>query len=161
MRVVLMRHGEAVDARLARSDERRWLTDGGRRQVTAVGNTLVELGLSFSCVYTSPLVRSVQTAEILAATQPDFDGPVEVHVPLSSDEGTVAQALAPLDHAGEHAVVVLVSHMPKVEVLGGQLCQMDRFASFRTGAACLIDLDEGRGQFQWMLDPETLKRERP
>lgn len=156
MRIVLIRHGEAVDGRLAPDDARRWLTDAGRRTVRSVGRTLANLDLSFTCIYTSPLVRAVQTAEILAATQPAFDGPIEVHAALSSDEGTTAQALTPLDHAREDSVLVMVTHMPKVEVLAGHLAGTARFPAFRTSAACLIDVEQGRGAFQWMLDPETL-----
>lgn len=156
MRVVLMRHGEAVDARIAASDDRRWLTDGGRRTVNAVGETLVGLDLRFSCIYTSPLVRAVQTAEILAATQPGFDGPVEVHVPLSSEVGTTAQALAPLEHAAEDAVVAMVTHMPKIEVLAAHLCDTDEMTPFSTSASCLIDVVDGAGTFRWMLDPDSL-----
>ncbi|MEM8607549.1 MAG: phosphoglycerate mutase family protein [Myxococcota bacterium] len=156
MRVVLMRHGEAVDTRLAPDDHRRWLTDGGRRSVRGVGTTLAGLDLQFSCIYTSPLVRAVQTAEILAATQPAFDGPIEVHTPLSSDEGTTAQALLPLEHAADDAVIAMVTHMPKVEVLAGHLAGTERFPPFQTAAACLIERVDGVGSFQWMLDPRTL-----
>lgn len=156
MQVVLMRHGEAVDSRLAADDSRRWLTDGGRRTVRSVGRTFAGLDLRFSCIYTSPLVRAVQTAEILAATQPAFDGPIEVHVPLSSEAGTTAQALSPLDHAPDDSVIVMVSHMPKVGGLAGHLVGTDHFPGFKTGAACLIEVAEGRGALRWMLDPASL-----
>lgn len=155
-----MRHGEAVDMRSAPTDALRWLSDAGRRSTHRVGKALARLDLPYSCIYTSPLVRAVQTAEILAATHPGFDGPIEVHPALASEEGTTAQALEPLDHAGEHDVVVLVTHMPKVEILGAHLCQMQHFASFRTAAASLIEVDQGVGAFRWMLDPETLELQR-
>lgn len=146
--------------RSAPSDHLRWLSDEGRRSTMAVGKTLARLSFPYSCIYTSPLVRAVQTAEILAATQSNFSGPVEVHQPLSSDEGTTAQALEPLEHAAEDDIIVMVSHMPKVEVLSAHLCQMQQFASFQTGAACLIDITGGKGSFQWMLDPRTLELRR-
>lgn len=157
MRVVLMRHGEAVDMRSAPTDALRWLTDAGRQSATSVGKALARLDLPYSCIYTSPLVRAVQTAEILAATHPRFDGPVEIHEALASEEGTTAQALAPLDHTSDGDVVVMVTHMPKVEILGAHLCQTQHFTSFRTAAACLIEVEDGRGVFRWMLDPETLE----
>ena len=160
MRVLLVRHGKAVDMRSAPTDHLRWLSEEGRRSITTVGKTLARLDLPYSCIYTSPLVRAVQTAEILAATQSEFAGPVEVYPPLSSDEGTTAQALEPLEHAADGDVIVLVTHMPKVEVLAGHLCQMQKFASFKTGSACLIRIEAGKGSFQWMLDPRTLELRR-
>ena len=97
MRVLLMRHGQAVDSRAASSDHDRWLTNEGRRTATTVGERLSRMDLRYACVYTSPLVRAVQTAESLVAMQPGFDGPLRVHRALSTEEGTTAQALAPLD----------------------------------------------------------------
>ena len=157
MRVLLVRHGEAVDIDAAPTEHLRWLTDAGRRTVTRVGQALAELQLEYTNIYSSPLVRALQTAEILASTGPGFYGPVEVHPPLSSNEGTTAQALAPLDHATDGDLVVLVSHMPKVGALAGHLCQTTRIPPFRTGSACLIRLDAGRGIFEWTMDPDTLE----
>ena len=157
MHVLFVRHGAAVDMSSAPTDRERWLTDEGRRSITSVGKALAKLDLPYTCIYTSPLVRAVQTAEILAATQAKFAGPVEVYPPLSSEEGTTVQALEPLKHAADDDVVVMVTHMPKVEVLAGHVCQMQRFASFKTGSACLVRIEGGRGSFQWMLDPQTLE----
>jgi phosphohistidine phosphatase len=161
MRVLFVRHGAAVDMSSAPTDRERWLTVEGRRSATSVGRALARLDLPYTCIYTSPLIRAVQTAEILAATQAEFAGPVAVYLPLSSDEGTTAQALEPLDHAADDDVIVMVTHMPKVEVLAGHVCQTQRFASFKTGSACLIRIEGGRGSFQWMLDPQTLELHHP
>lgn len=147
--------------RSAPTDHDRWLTDAGRQTATKVGKALARLNLHYSCVYTSPLVRAVQTAEILAATHPGFSGPLEVQPALSSDVGSTAQALEPLEHAGDDDLVVMVTHMPKVGVLAGHLCQLPTFPSFRTSAACLLSIEGNKGRFQWMLDPETLELKRP
>ena len=147
--------------RSAPTDHDRWLTDTGRQTVTKVGKALARLDLHYSCVYTSPLVRAVQTAEILAATHPGFSGPVEVQPALSSEVGSTAQALEPLEHAGDDDLVVMVTHMPKVGVLAGHLCQLPTFPSFRTSAVCLLSIEGNKGRFQWMLDPDTLELKRP
>lgn len=147
--------------RSARTDHDRWLTDAGRQTVTEVGKTLTQLNLQYSCIYTSPLVRAVQTAEILAMTQPGFHGPLEVHPALQSEVGSTAEALAPLDHAAEEDRIVMVTHMPKIGVLAARLGQLPRFPAFDTAAVCLVRIEDGRGRFQWMLDPETLELKRP
>ncbi len=157
MRVLLVRHGDAVSGSEAQSDHDRWLSDAGRRTVTTVGEMLGRLDLPYSRIYTSPLVRSVQTAEILALTQPGFDGPVEVHRALSSDEGTTAQALGPLGEAEDDDVLVMVTHMPKVGVLAAHLGRLAHAPAFGTSSACLLSVDAGRGRIEWMLDPHTLE----
>ena len=156
MEVLLVRHGQAVDMRSAPTDHDRWLTDAGRQTVTEVGKTLTRSNLRYSCIYTSPLVRAVQTAEILASTQPSFHGSLEVHPALASEVGSTAEALEPLEHADDEDRIVMVTHMPKIGILAAHLGQLARFPSFDTAAVCLVRIEEGRGSFQWMLDPETL-----
>ena len=155
MQVLVVRHAEAVDMRTAPSDDMRWLTNAGRMTAERVGKALGAIGLRYACIYTSPLVRAVQTAELLAASPPDFHGPVEVHPPLSTDYGSIDEALEPLSHGSEDDLIVLVSHMPKVRVLAGQLCGMATFPGFSAGAACLVQLANDGGALQWMMDPTT------
>ena len=160
MRVLLLRHGEAVDTRTASSDHDRWLTDAGRETLTAVGELFAQMNLRFTSILTSPLVRAVQSAEILAATQPGFAGPVRVHRALASEEGTTAQALAPLDEAADDDLVVMVTHMPKVGVLAAELATLATPLDFRTSACLLVEGRGGRGRAIWMLDPQTFELRR-
>lgn len=147
--------------RSAPTDHDRWLTDAGRQTVTKVGHAFAKLDLQYSCIYTSPLVRAVQTAEILAATHADFGGPIEVQPALASETGSTAEALAPLEHSADDDLVVMVTHMPKIGVLAGHLGQLPTAPSFRTSSACLLSIEGDRGRFQWMLDPDTLELKRP
>lgn len=157
MRVLLVRHGEAVDTRTAFSDYDRWLTEEGRRMVGSVGERLARMGLDYTRMLTSPLVRAVQTADILATTHPDFGGPVSVHRALASEEGTTAEALAPIDQAPDGELIVMVTHMPKIGMLAARLGGLSHPPSFTTASACLLEVEPGRGQALWMLDPTTLE----
>ncbi len=156
MRVLLVRHAEAVNARSVSSDAERWLTAAGRATARAVGETLARMDLRFTTVLTSPLVRAVQTAEVLVEAQPGFEGVVRVHRPLANEQGTTAQALAPVDESSEEALILMVTHMPRVGMLASQLAGLERTPSFRTSEVCLIEVNAGRGRAQWMLDPDTL-----
>lgn len=60
-----MRHGIAEDA--AGSDHARQLTTEGRSQVERVARGLRSLEVSPDAILVSPIVRAVQTAEIVAA----------------------------------------------------------------------------------------------
>lgn len=154
MRVVLLRHGKAVDG--APTDGLRWLTAEGRAQVQDVGAAFTEAGLRFTDVRTSPLVRAVQTAEIIAAAT-GYRGEVRVHPTLAPDEGTTAQALAPLDAVDADAALLLVGHEPRVRLMAGNLLGLPGFPSFRTASACLLELVAGGSgaRFIGMLDPAT------
>src|SRR5262245_39952998 len=67
MRIYLIRHAHAVDEGRDVPDEARWLNATGRGAAGVVGAKLREAGHSFDAVLTSPLVRAVQTAELVAA----------------------------------------------------------------------------------------------
>lgn len=155
MRVVLVRHAEAVDGHEVGSDAVRYLTDNGRRSVRRVGAALVEHGVVPTRIYTSPLVRAVQSAEVLAAAA-GLDGPVVVWPALAG--GTTAQALSVLEAPELVAddTVMLVGHEPSIRTMAGHLTGLGRFPGFRTAGACVIRWDGGRGSFQWVLDPRTL-----
>jgi phosphohistidine phosphatase len=65
MRVTLIRHAEAGDD--APRDEARALTARGREDARRLGQALARRGVEFTLMVASPLVRAVQTAEIVAS----------------------------------------------------------------------------------------------
>ena len=65
MELYFIRHGIAVDRGTYNNDEERPLTEKGRDKTTQVARRLCEIGLRLDLILTSPLVRAVQTAEIL------------------------------------------------------------------------------------------------
>lgn len=154
-RVLLIRHGEASDPH-ASADGSRHLTLNGREVTARVAEALRAQGVVPTHVYTSPLVRAVQTAEILVHAM-GHPGPVVTHDPLVPN-GSSARALSILARHGEQDVVALVTHEPIVRVLAGHLLGMGgQFPGFRTSGAALIDVDEeGRGTLHGRLDPSTL-----
>ena len=68
MNLYLMRHGLAVERGTPGydSDRERPLTSKGERKVRRVAEALVKMGVSFGAIYSSPLVRAHQTADVLS-----------------------------------------------------------------------------------------------
>lgn len=68
MRLYIVRHGIAVDRAdpAATTDEERWLTDEGKAKTRLVALGLQALGVEIDAIFSSPLVRARQTAEVLA-----------------------------------------------------------------------------------------------
>lgn len=156
MRVILIRHGEASDPD-ASSDGSRYLTERGREVSRAVAKAIFERGIVPGFIYTSPLVRAVQTAEILAHVI-GHRGPVMVHDPLVPGS-TSARALSVLDDHADGDVVALVTHEPTVRALAGHLSGIGgAFPGFRTSGAAVIDVDdEGRRALIGRFDPSTMR----
>ncbi len=154
MRVVLVRHGEASDP-YASSDGSRHLTLRGREVTREVARQLRARGVVPTAMYTSPLVRAVQTAEILAH-ELGFDGAVVAHDPLVPG-GVTAHAVSVLDDHGDDDVIALVTHEPTVRAIAGHLSGIGgRFPGFRTSGVALIEVSDGRGALLGRLDPSTM-----
>ena len=75
MQILLIRHGEAVGEAPGLGDEGRFLTRKGRRVSRRVARWLAKRDeRSPVMIWTSPLVRAVQTAEIIAERARPRDG---------------------------------------------------------------------------------------
>lgn len=68
MNLYLMRHGLAVERGTPGydSDRERPLTSKGERKVRRVAEALAKMEISFDAIFSSPLVRAQQTAEVLS-----------------------------------------------------------------------------------------------
>jgi phosphohistidine phosphatase len=152
MRVYLIRHAHAVDEGVALPDEARWLSPRGRQVARAVGKRLAGHGVSFDAVLTSPLVRAVQTAELIAAAM-DFTDPVEAMASLTP--GVPPRVVGQLLPSRGVSVAV-VGHEPGISALGAFLLGRPSFPPFRK---CQVSLVED-GVAGWWLDPETMQIER-
>src|SRR6185369_1932613 len=133
MRVTLVRHGEAGDD--APRDEDRSLTKKGRSDVRRVGRALARGGVRCDAVVSSPLVRAVQTAEMIAAAI-DYGGRVTIsdHLePEAPPEGAVA-LLATLETLGKKSVA-MVAHEPILSGIAARLLHVPRFPALRKAEA--------------------------
>ena len=72
--IYIIRHGQTEKNRAnvlqGRSDIP--LNDSGRQQAKEVRNRVIKAGIHFDLVYTSPLIRAVQTAAIIAEGMPQL-----------------------------------------------------------------------------------------
>jgi phosphohistidine phosphatase len=162
VRVTLIRHGEAGDD--APRDELRSLTLKGRAAVARVGRALRRRGGDFTTMVSSPLVRALQTAEIVAA-EVGYGGRLLVNEALLP-EGSVSRAMALLTSLAEEDSVALVAHEPILSALAAELLGVDRFPALRKGEAVRLRLAEGPGEkggadLRWRIDPDTGARQSP
>jgi phosphohistidine phosphatase len=152
VRIYLVRHAHAVEEGPRVSDEHRWLTARGRRAAREVGARLHSEGVTIDAVLTSPLVRAVQTAELIAERLA-FTEVIEALPPLSPG---VPPRIAAAEFASRGAAVLVVGHEPSISGLGAFLCGRPSFPPFKK--AQVMAVDDGRAQ--WALDPDTLQIDR-
>lgn len=153
MKLYLIRHAHAVDEGPRLVDEHRYLTHKGRRVAREVGARLLAEGVTFDAVLCSPLVRAVQTAELLAERVAGFTGEIEALPPLSPG---IPVRVAAGELASRGNSVAVVGHEPGISALGAFLCGRPSFPAFKPAQVYLIE----DGKPVWYLDPVALQIER-
>lgn len=160
IRVYLVRHGIATDPTPGETDDSRPLTARGRRRFRRAARAFAQLGEEVDQLFTSPLVRAVQTAEILArAIKRDEVGVLEELRPGVPVPGLFA-ALGKRVEKGEG--VALVGHDPQmsrlVAALGRLGAEEGARVDFRKGALVRIDVDgfpPEESEPRWHLRPRS------
>ncbi len=121
MRIFLVRHGDA-DAEVPEGlgDEARALTVKARQQIGAHFASVADrIGVgTVGLVLTSPLVRAVQTAQILSAVL-KYEGPLRAHRSLLPDMPVGAIDSVIDEHASDD--IVLVGHSPSMGAMAAHL----------------------------------------
>lgn len=133
MPILLVRHGDA--AAPVTGDGPRHLTLRGRSETQLVGERLRQLGHVPTMMLSSPLVRAVQTAEILAHAL-GYDGVITADPALEPDADPAAAARRIPGAAG---LTVVVCHEPIVRGIAAILSGAASFRGFPTSGAVLFD----------------------
>jgi phosphohistidine phosphatase len=161
MKLCLMRHGPAEEEAESRVDGDRALTASGRDRVRNVAKALLDAGEEPLDVITSPLVRSVQTAEIVAIVTKigDRRGVVRVRREVAPG-GSCVQLVRRLASDGRKRVM-LVGHEPDLSALAAALLDGPFGHSFDKATVVGLHLpsDGGRARIRFVLDPATLHLE--
>jgi phosphohistidine phosphatase len=153
MEILLVRHAAALQREGWRLDDAlRPLSARGRRRFRRVVEMLAEVDARMDVILTSPLVRTVQTAEILAGAR-GFDGEVEI-APALAPGFSVSRLVEALAARPEKALAV-VGHEPHMSELAEALLGEPLGIPFKKGMVLAVDVRFGRGpaQFRFTLLP--------
>jgi phosphohistidine phosphatase len=152
VRIFLFRHGRAVDETAMLPDEARYLNPTGRRRAREVGARLAKEGVELDAILTSPLVRAVQTAE-LVADRLGFLGEIEALPQLAPG---IPSRLVAQELPTRGVQVGVFGHSPGISDLGAFLCSRPSFPGLKPGQCAVIE----DGRPLWWIDPETLALDR-
>ncbi len=151
LEIILMRHGKAELRSDAKPDFERELTSIGRKKIKQAAR-----GLALSLykgrnvqIWTSPAVRTLQTAELLRTA---FGKKCKLHIADAIVEGNIADLQAEWLNTPALDVVIVVGHEPTMsewteKISGAALL-------FRPGSAASIQLDSPEqtiGSLAWFM----------
>jgi phosphohistidine phosphatase len=154
----IVRHAEA-EAGGAAGDAPRALSDGGRRAMAVLAETLAKESWRPDRIFSSPLLRARQTAEILRGRAPGAPA-IEGMEELLPDAEPSDTLLALRQHGALAGHVVLVTHQP----LAGRLVALlaAEASSFKPGTLVRIEFAAevvpGHGRVMRAIHPERADR---
>jgi phosphohistidine phosphatase len=160
MQLYLIRHALAEERGEAWPDDtKRPLSSQGSARMRKAARGLARLDVRIDVVLTSPLVRTRQTAEIVAGA---FDPrPAIVIAHSLAPGGDHAEILADLQKQARRKSIALVGHEPNIGDLAARLTGSRRPLEFRKGAVCRIDIASvppaRPGTLRWFVTPRILR----
>lgn len=164
-----MRHGPAEESAPTGRDGDRALTPDGRERTRSVAGALLAAGEAPLTLVSSPLVRAVETAEIVAV-RTDLTERVRASSEAGGAPGCleVRREMAPggdalslvldLARAGRERVMV-VGHEPDVSMLLSRLVGFYSESGMLKAMVAGVELDpapSGGAKLRFILDPKTL-----
>lgn len=155
--IVIMRHGEAEP--LMSQDSQRQLTESGKHEVTQMALWLQQHYAAFDWIWSSPYIRTQQTAQLMLAKQAPFS-----QLEIVTDLQPEADAALLHDYIDARlsekpdARILLVSHMPLVSFLIENLTIAGNTPVMCTGAVVCIEYQPGsQGRLVTQLCPDDLQ----
>lgn len=156
----LIRHAVAEERSEAWPDDtKRPLTADGAARMRQAARGLVRLGVTFDVILSSPLVRTRQTADIVADA---FDTRPAIVIAESLQPGGSFNALAAeLEKHSRRTRIGLVGHEPGIGELAARLIGSRQPLQFKKGAICRVDVPAlppvGSGSMRWFMTTKILR----
>ncbi|MGD0693385.1 MAG: phosphohistidine phosphatase SixA [Terriglobia bacterium] len=160
----IMRHGIAVTrgATGIGDDAKRPLTPVGKKKMEEIAQGLAVLGIEIDWIVTSPLVRAVETAGIIADSRGG-------NIPLDFSDalrpgGSPETLISFLAKHPQRKRVLVIGHEPDLSDMARRLIGAGRNArlAFKKGGCCLIHFNEfppkSPGELLWWLTPRVMRR---
>jgi phosphohistidine phosphatase len=161
MEIYIVRHAIAAERGPEWPDDaKRPLVDRGVARFKEAADGLVWLDVIIEDIFTSPLVRARQTAELLSAGLPARP-PVRVLEELAPGHSP-PEVVRQLAQLARKRRVALVGHEPGIGELIGHLLGMKTSVPLKKGGVCRIDVESlspvRPGVLVWLVTPRILRK---
>lgn len=161
MDLLILRHGEAGRHSLSPGDSKRPLTSEGRQEITDLSNGLKSLEIKLDRVFTSPLLRAKQTAEIVTKSL-KYKGKIE-DLDSLKPEGSKLEFYSILSKLKQDSVVLVVGHEPYLsemmsEAISQSGCRINLKKAGMARVRVTSTLPKIKGELRWLLTPRFLKK---
>jgi phosphohistidine phosphatase len=161
MELILVRHAIAAPAASGKEDDLRPLTVEGRNKMRRGARGLHAVAPHVDAIYSSPLIRTMETASIIARLYPSLKiKEIDQLLPYAP----TAHLMQWLSRQPMKGAIVLVGHEPDMGRLASSALAETKnsFHHVKKGGACCVvfekQIAEGNGLLRWALAPAHLRR---
>jgi phosphohistidine phosphatase len=165
MNLFVLRHASAGTRRTNPVvDVKRPLDKDGKRHCIHLAHVLSALPVNFDLIVSSPLKRSLQTAQ-LVGTETGYETPILISNALAPS-ATYPQFQRLLHECASYENVMVVGHNPNITTFLVQLIsghnghespRNQPRIRLRKGSIARLSMQRGPATLQWLLDPRTVK----
>ena len=165
MNLYVLRHASAGTRRLnPLLDLKRPLDKEGKSHTLQLAHVLTGMKISFDLIVSSPLKRSMQTAQ-LVGTETGYESKILVSNALAPT-ATFAHFQRLLRECGAYENLLVVGHNPNITAFLGQLIAPSLPTPddpthprlrLRKGSMARLNLQRGPATLQWLLDPRIVR----
>lgn len=165
MNLFVLRHASAGTRRTnPKLDVKRQLDKDGKRHCIHLAHVLNALTINFDLIVSSPLKRSLQTAQ-LVGTETGYESPIVVSKALAPD-ATFAHFQRLLHECSAYENVMVVGHNPNITAFllhllmghsGVDGARQPTRIRLRKGSLARLNMQRGPATMQWLLDPRIVK----
>jgi len=156
-----LRHGEAGRSSRLPGDSKRSLTNEGKQEIMDLSYGLQTLEIKFDHIFSSPLLRAKQTAEIVVKSI-KYKGKIE-ELDSLRPEGNRLEFYSILSKLKQDSVILVVGHEPYLsemisEGISQSSCRINLKKAGLARMRILSTLPKIKGELRWLLTPKLLKK---
>src|SRR5207245_4541828 len=150
--IVLLRHGIAEDRSADKPDADRKLTDVGKRRIKRLRKTLARIFPEAEALYSSPLVRAVETSQ---AVEKAYGGEIGTETTGLLEPGASVRDFRRLLADTKSNFAIFVGHEPNLTEIMLDLTstRSHNAIELKKGGCYGIRIDDGSAHLEWMLPP--------
>jgi phosphohistidine phosphatase len=164
MNIYLIRHGDAEKSSIGKRDYDRELTASGRIKLKSAVLSWKNLIKGFDSIVVSPLVRAVQTANIIAELYGITD---KILIDKKLSAGSRTESIIEIANSLNCEQIAFVGHQPDLsEILSDLISPKGAYIDFKKGAIAKVSFgskaDVARGTLEFLIpasvfNPPSLK----
>ena len=159
MNIYLIRHGDAEKAAIGKKDFDRDLTQSGRLKIKVAASGWKNFIASFDYIVSSPLIRALNTAKIIAE---EYNFKKEIVIDKKLAPGSKTENLIEIANSLNYEDVAFVGHQPDMSehlsnLISGNWANID----FKKGAIAKVSFNNkahpSKGVLEFLIPAGTFK----